>query len=264
MNTGLKEKNAIVAGGAGDLGFACCVELIEQGANVLIADINEERVNSRVGDLRKLASSQAAGVVIDVTNRASVKKMVLACNEKFGNIDIFINTIGIPHVSLLLKTETGQDWDADWAKVMDINAKGVFICCQEVINNMISSSTRGTIVNFSAIAGVKPHPLLGIYGASKATVNALTEAFALESAPFGIRVNAICPGGVDNEFNRKASENRRKLLGISEEEYQRSKLKSTPLGRRATALDMANAALFLSSELSSFITGQCLVVAGGK
>lgn len=258
MELKLKGKNAIITGGANGIGFACCEELAKEGVNILIADINEEAAHQAALSIEKYGVKSFA-VKTDVCNLKSVKNMVNKGRSTFGRIDILINSAGIVTISKLSNV-TEKEWDM----VMDINAKGVFVCTQTVMNAMIEDNVKGKIVNISSQAGKKPVNMEAPYSASKAAVNMLTQSFALYGASRSINVNAVCPGSIENDLNKRITEQRAKILGIQQEEFLKNTLKNTPLGRQGKPEEIAYMVVYLCSYRADFMTGQAINITGGR
>jgi len=258
MELHLEGKNAIVTGGASGIGLACCRELAKEGVNLLIADIKEAAAQ-QAAKAMEAYGVKAYVAKTDVCSSRSVKEMVKKGNEVFGQIDILVNSAGIVKISELISlTET------EWDIVMGVNAKGVFLCTQEVMNNMIEKKVKGKIVNISSQAGKKPVNLEASYCASKAAVNMLTQCFALEGAPYSINVNAVCPGSIESDLNKHITLKRAELLGITQEEFMKNTLKNTPLNRQGKPEEVAYLVTFLCSNKADFMTGQAINITGGR
>lgn len=258
MELHLEGKNAIVTGGASGIGLACCRELAKEGVNLLIADIKEAAAQ-QAAKAMEAYGVKAYVAKTDVCSSQSVKEMVKKGNRVFGQIDILVNSAGIVKISELISlTET------EWDIVMGVNAKGVFLCTQEVMNNMIEKKVKGKIVNISSQAGKKPVNLEASYCASKAAVNMLTQSFALEGAPYSINVNAVCPGSIESDLNKHITLKRAELLGITQEEFMKNTLKNTPLNRQGKPEEVAYLVTFLCSNKADFMTGQAINITGGR
>jgi 3-oxoacyl-[acyl-carrier protein] reductase len=241
----LKDKVAIVTGAGQGIGRGIALSLAKEGAKVVVADITDKRFEV-VKEIEALGS-QALAVKCDVSNREDVASMVKETLNKFRRVDILVNNAGIyPFKPFADMTE--QDWD----RVLNINLKGVFYCVKAVLPKMIEQK-YGKIVNLSSIAGsVVGFPSLVHYSASKAAILGFTRALALEVAPHKINVNAIAPGPIDTPGTTAPD------VTIMEQTK-----KMIPLGRMGLPQDIANLAVFLASDKSSFITGQCIVSDGG-
>jgi 3-oxoacyl-[acyl-carrier protein] reductase len=244
--TGLNGRVAIVTGGGQGIGLGVSLALARAGAQVVIADAVQGRLARAAAEVEALGS-RALGVNVDVTRADSVNGLVHTALGHFGKIDILVNNAGV----VVVKPIT-QQTESDWNKVLDVNLKGVFLCCHRVVQEMIKQKS-GAIVNIASIAAFHytvPHVP---YAASKAGVVALTRDLAYEVARHGIRVNAIAPGPIETPMMGDA------LTPQQKEAYA----KSIPLGRLGQPQDIGNAVAFLVSDEASFITGATLPVSGG-
>ncbi len=243
---GLKNKVAIVTGASQGIGKEIALHLAKNGAKVVVADITDKMLE--VVNEIKSSGSQGLAVKCDITKMEEVENMVDNTIKKFSRIDILVNNAGIyPFKPFLEITE--QDWD----RVLNINLKGTFHCVKAVVSKMVSQK-YGKIINISSMAGsTVGFPNQAHYSASKAGIVGLTKTLALELAPFGININAIAPGPIDptgtkTTNNIEVMEQIRKII---------------PIGRMGQPEDVANLVLYLASDESSFITGQCIVIDGG-
>jgi 3-oxoacyl-[acyl-carrier protein] reductase len=241
----LKDKVAIVTGAGQGIGRGIALSLAKEGAKVVVADITDKRFEV-VNEIEALGS-QGLAVKCDVSNKNDVDGMVREAINKFRRVDILVNNAGIyPFKPFTEMTE--QDWD----RVLNINLKGVFYCVKAVLPKMIEQR-YGKIINLSSIAGsVVGFPSLVHYSASKAAIAGFTKSLALEAAPHGINVNAIAPGPIDTPGTKAPD------VTIVEQT-----IKMIPVGRMGLPEDIANLAVFLASDKSNFITGQCIVSDGG-
>ncbi|MEY4711218.1 MAG: hypothetical protein RIS88_668 [Pseudomonadota bacterium] len=250
---------ALVTGGGRGLGFAITQALAEAGARVAIAEVNPELCAQAQGKLRE-QGHEALGIVTDVTNRRSVDAAVEQVAREWSDIDVLVNNVGAGYrrqdnwptpASIPFELVTEENWRL----VQDINLTSVFHCCQAVGKSMLEKG-RGTIVNVASISGmvgnIKRHN--ASYCAAKAGVIMLTRQVASSWASKGVRVNAIAPGYMRSEMGIPALEdpNVRELLPVM-----------TPMGRAGQPHELGGAAIYLASDASSFMTGQCLVVDGG-
>jgi NAD(P)-dependent dehydrogenase (short-subunit alcohol dehydrogenase family) len=186
---------------------------------------------------------------LEITSRASAQAMVQAALQEFGRVDILVNSAGMN-----IRKEVLQIADADWDAVMDVNLKGVLYCCQAVGTIMVEQNS-GKIINISSISSLLGHPARGTYAASKGGLVMLTRVMATEWAPHHICVNALSPAVVDTPFIAGLKVDKKRL----ERELER-----IPMGRIATPQDVAGAAAFLASPAGDFITGQNIVIDGGR
>jgi 3-oxoacyl-[acyl-carrier protein] reductase len=242
----LKDRVAIVTGGARGIGKAIALTFLREGAKVAIIDSDKERLEL----LKKEIDPKNKGVMVipcDITKSSEVNGMVNQIHKKFGRIDVLVNNAGIIRRGTI-ETVTEEDWD----RVIEVNLKGTFNCCKAVAGIM-KQQGYGKMINVSSIAG-KMGDITSApgYGPSKAGVDALTKTLARQLAPYGINVNGVAPHAIETEMSAQWSEERRKEI-----------VASIPLGRFGKPEDVANAVLFLASEEASFITGEILDVNGG-
>ncbi len=241
----LKNKIALVTGGASGIGYACAEIFAREGAKVWIADSNAEAGSKAA---RKL---KAEFVACDVGDAHQARALIDAVARGAKRVDVLVNNAGIaPSKPFLDMTE------ADWDRVIRVNLKGAFLVGQAAAKLMVAKKTQGAIVNMSSVNAVLAIPGLAAYNVSKGGINQLTRVMALELAPHGIRVNAIGPGTIATELARKA------VLGSPE---AKTKIMSrTPMGRLGEPEEVAELALFLASKRSSYMTGQIVYVDGGR
>ena len=238
---------AIVTGGVQGIGLGVSKSLARAGANVVVAELVEERIPPAIAEIEKLAV-QAMGVQTDVTSAKSVDHMVCATLERFGQIDILVNNAG-----LVIKKHITEQTEADFDAVLSTNLKGMFLCCKRVVEEMSKRNT-GAIVNLASHAAYRytiPHVP---YAASKAGVVALTRDLAYEVGPMGIRVNAIAPGMIESPGQHATN---------TEEEIA-ERVKAIPLQRIGQPRDIGDAVAFLASDAAGYISGITLPVTGGR
>ncbi|MDH5770476.1 MAG: SDR family oxidoreductase [Candidatus Bathyarchaeota archaeon] len=242
----LKDKVAIVTGAGRGIGRGIALSLAKNGAKVVVTDISDE-IFEVVKEI-EATGSQGLAVKCDVTDREQVDGAVKKTLEIFGRIDILVNNAGIyPFKSFTEMTE--EEWD----KVMNVNVKGIFNFTKAVLPKMIEQK-YGKIISISSIAGsVVGYASLVHYSASKAAVLGFTRSLAIEVAQHGINVNAVCPGPIETPGTKE---------GLTKEVYEQTK-KTIPLGRWGQPEDIGNVVVFLASDKSSYITGQCIVADGG-
>ena len=253
----LRNRVAVVTGGAQSIGLAICECLGEVGCRVVIADIRKERMHESCEKL-VARGHRCETIEVDVTKEDSVRRMVDQVKAKHGRIDIFVNCAGAPpNVVPLIHLST-----AEWNRVLNINLFGVFFCCREV-GALMAQQESGKIINIASLNAVSPAALSVSYNVAKAGVVSLTQTLAVELAPFGVNVNAISPGPVATEFHDTVMPQRAATLGITREAMEERVRASIPLGRWGKPEDIAKAVLFLASDQSEWMTGQNLIVAGG-
>lgn len=243
----LAGRTALVTGGAKGIGRDCCLRLAEAGADVAINYLTSEQQARETAERVRQCGVRAHLVRADVSSADQVATMAEEVSVALGPIDLLINNAGVFH--FLSHEQTTLDV---WRQTLDVNLTGAYLTTWAVKQGMIERGF-GRIVNIASIAGLRARPMSIAYAASKAGMIGLTKSLAEALAPHNIRVNAIAPGLIDTEI----------LAGVSQLQID-TIVQSTPLGRIGRGADVADAALFLLSEQSSFITGQTLVVCGGR
>jgi meso-butanediol dehydrogenase / (S,S)-butanediol dehydrogenase / diacetyl reductase len=252
----LKGQIAIVTGGGRGIGRAIALALAREGADIVIAELDQagaKRTAEEVGALGR----RSLATTTDVTSRADLRAMVDRAKAEFGRIDILINNAGIYRAASTLDV-TEDHWDA----IMNINAKAVFFATQAVLPTMMAQKS-GAIVNLASMAGKIGSKTNLPYNASKAAVVSMTKSLALAHAGDGIRVNCVCPGFVETDMWTMVARDQGKLLGMTPEEFTRQRAASVPLGRMEKPEDVAHVVAFLASPRSGYMTGQALSVDGG-
>ena len=244
----LEGKAAVVTGASGGIGRAIAAALAAHGADVLVAGRNPEKTKA-AAEAVAAAGRRAQVFALEISSRDSAQAMARAAHKAFGRIDILVNSAGMNIRKIILEVT-----DADWDPVHTVNLKGVLYCCQAVAPFMIEQG-GGKIINISSISSILGHPARGAYAASKGGLIQLTKVMATEWAPYGICVNAISPAAVDTPFIDGLKKDRRRL----DRELER-----IPLGRIAVPDDLVGAAVLFASRASDFITGQNLVIDGGR
>lgn len=247
---GLTGKTAIVIGATGELGGAIAEGLCRAGADTVLAGRNtavgEERA-AAFGSLEE--AGEAAFLPCDTTSQEAIEQLVDRVDERFGQIDVLVNSAGVNAATPFLEID-----EAEWDHIMNVNLKGVFFACQAVGRYLIEQGAGGSIINISSMAGITPLSKVFTYSASKAALINLTKNLAREWAPEGIRVNAIAPGFFPAEQNRK----------ILTEERVADIMGHTPAGRFGEAEELVGTTLLLASDTAgSFITGANVPVDGG-
>jgi glucose 1-dehydrogenase len=240
-----KNKTAIVTGAGQGIGFEICRQLALHGANVLLNDLDDS--------LAKSASQQIVSengncipVTGDVSNISFIHLIVETAVEKFGAIDIVIANAGITLYGDFFSYPVESFY-----KLLEVNLGGSFFLAQAAANKMKLQQSGGSILLMSSVTGHQAHRNLAAYGMTKAALEMLAKSLVIELSPFHININAIAPGATLTERT------------VDDKDFEKVWSKITPLGRAATTIDIANAALFLISENAKHITGQSLVVDGG-
>jgi NAD(P)-dependent dehydrogenase (short-subunit alcohol dehydrogenase family) len=243
---------AIVTGGGAGIGAATAELFAEEGARVVIAEWSAgagEAVVSRIVE----AGGDALAVPADVSQPADVARVVEAAMARWDAIDVLVNNAGVE-----LKLPLDETPDADWDRVLRVNLTSAFLMCKAVMPIM-KAQRRGAVVMNSSVGNYIAAVNSAAYGASKAGLMALVRGMALEMAPYGVRVNAVCPGVIDTPMNE-----RNLARAADPEAMRRSWYEVTPLGYLGTPRDVAYAMLFLACDESRFITGTPLVIDGGR
>jgi meso-butanediol dehydrogenase/(S,S)-butanediol dehydrogenase/diacetyl reductase len=250
----LEGKNAFVTGGASGIGKAIGAALAGAGARVCIADVN-------VGAAQALAAQLGAAhmaIGCDVTKPLSVGEAIAAATSRFGRLDIVCANAGVSTMNRV-RDLSEAEWDANF----NVNAKGVFLTNQAAVRVWLKAGQPGVIVNTASLAGKTGAPLLAHYCASKFAVVGFTQSLAKEVAADGIRVNCVCPGYVRTSMQEREIGWEAKLRAMTSEAVRAEYVALTPMGRLEEPEDVADAVLFLASDLSRFITGEALNVSGG-
>jgi len=254
----LQDRVAIVTGGGAGIGRSVCVNMVKEGAKVVVADINQEAARETADSIKK-EGGDAMAIKTDVTQKSDVQAMAAAALKAYGNIDILVNNAGTD-----IKGAITELTEKTWDTLMDINLKGVFLCTQAASHTMIERR-YGRIVNISSMAGKTGEPLTSPYCATKFGVIGFTQSIALELGKHNITVNAVCPGPVDTDLIRQSVAQSAKIKGMAPEDFlQEFFIDPTPLGRIAQPVDIARAVIFLASDEAEFITGSTLNVSGGR
>ena len=242
----LKNKIAIVTGGGSGFGAGIVKKFIQEGAKVVVADINFENAKKVAMDTGGFA------VEVDVSNSLSFKNMVDKTLEKFGKIEIMVNNAGITHLPNSMENISEAEFD----KIFAVNSKSVFFSAKYLVPKMTPIG-GGNILNVASTAGISPRPNLSWYNATKGWMISATKAMAIELASKKIRVNALAPVAGETPLLKS-------FMGGDTPEKREKFLSTIPIGRFSTPDDMGNAACFLCSEEASMITGVVLQVDGGR
>ncbi|MCX6090836.1 MAG: SDR family oxidoreductase [Candidatus Atribacteria bacterium] len=254
----LKDKIAIITGSASGIGQGIAIRYAREGAHVACGDLNVEGAQKTVDEIKTIGRESMA-VRLDVTKSADVEAMARSVFERFGRIDILVNSAGV--ISANFITEVSEStWDA----IIAVDLKGTFLCMREIAKYMIQQKS-GKIISISSKSGKKGGLWLAAYCSAKFGIVGLTQSVALDLAPYKVNVNAICPGNVfstpmwdllDVEYSKK--------LGVPPDQVRKMYIEKVPLGRGCTVDDVANVAVFLASSYSDYLTGQAINVTGGQ
>lgn len=253
----LSGKAAVVTGGAMGIGFGIVRRFIEAGADVLVVDLDGDLATRKVAELEGPGKGVAFG--IDISERLAGQRIVDECITSFGRVDILVNNAGIYPMTPML-----QQSRESWERVLDVNLTGLAFVSQAVGARMVEQGTGGKIINIASIDALHPSMVgLAAYDSSKGGVLMFTKAFALEMGPHGVNVNAIAPGGITTEGTAAPLQG----SGMTEDEMAAMLEQFTakiPLGRMGEPDDIANVATFLASPAADYVTGELIVVDGGR
>ncbi len=239
---------ALVTGGMGGLGRPIAAGLAAVGATVAVADLKLDQADAVLAEIAA-TGRRGLALALDVTQAASVQAVVDRLLADFGRIDVLVNCHG------LTKRVASVDFlEADWDRIIDVNLKGAFLCCQRAGRVMLQQG-RGSIINFASIGGLVGLPTSVAYCASKGGVVQLTRTLGVEWAPFGVRVNAIAPSSFNTPMVRNVLD--------AEPEYRNRVVSKIPLGRIAEPNEIVGSVLYLAAPASSMVTGTILAVDGG-
>jgi 3-oxoacyl-[acyl-carrier protein] reductase len=241
----LKDKVALVTGGARGIGRAIAMVFAKEGADIVVADVNLEVAQKTASEIEGLGR-RALALEMDVTDYQKVEEGVNKILDKFGKVDILVNNAGITKDNLLLRMS-----QAEWDAVINVNLKGTFNCIKAVSRPMVKQRS-GKIISIASIIGLMGNWGQANYAASKAGVIALTKTVAKELASRNINANSVAPGFIQTDMTAKLSE-----------DVKAKMMAAIPMARLGTPEDVANLCLFLASEESSYITGQTITVDGG-
>lgn len=239
----LKDKVAIITGGTRGIGFEIAKLFLKNHAKVIIFGSREESVNEALEKLKE-EGFNAKGFAPLLSDMEEVRNTFAKINDEFGHIDILINNAGISS-STKLENYTEDEYN----KITDLNIKSVFVCSKEIVPYL--KETKGVIINTSSMVSIYGQPSGVMYPTSKFAVNGMTKSLARELAPLGIRVNAVAPGITNTD-----------MVANLPKEMIEPLIKSIPLGRIGEPIDVANAFLFLASDMASYVTGNILSVDG--
>ena len=238
----LKDKAVIITAAAGSgIGFATAKRCAEEGAKVLLSDTHEKRLSTSVASLHS-ENFEAYGLPCDVTNEKEVQSLIDFGIAEFGSVDVMINNAGLGGQSDLIDMT-----DEEWQKVLDVTLNGTMRCTRAALRHMIPNQ-NGVIVNNASVVGWRAQKGQCHYAAAKAGVMALTRCAAMEAAEAGVRVNAVAPSFASHPFLEKVSD----PILLKELES------SEPFGRGAQPWEIANIIVFLASDLSGYMTGECV------
>jgi 3-oxoacyl-[acyl-carrier protein] reductase len=253
MKVDLHGKIALVTGAGEGIGRAIALAMAGNGASVIVNDL--EACGDRTAEELRQLGHRSIFLPADVSKHEEVNAMISMAERDFGAIDILVNNAGVNTPGPLRRNIYEYD-EAEWRRILAVDLDGLFYCCRAVSPRMVARQT-GVVINISSVIGLVPFRLQSAFAAAKAAVIHFSRSIALELAPFGIRVNAVAPGSVLTRATHALFYNPEK------KDLAESLLSHIPLGRPGTSEEVANAALFLASPDSSYITGTVLTVDGG-
>ncbi|MFQ5855989.1 MAG: SDR family NAD(P)-dependent oxidoreductase [Anaerolineae bacterium] len=260
----LQDRTAAVTGAGTGIGRAIAHALAAEGARVAVTDLDVDSAK-QVAEEIETSGGEALALKLDVTRRQEIGAALESILDRWERIDIWCNNAGVSTMDRFVDL-TEEDWDFN----MNVNAKGVFLCSQAVARQMMrqepfsTGGIRGKVINTASMAGKRGNaPLLAHYVASKFAVVGLTQAMAGELAPYGILVNAVCPGYVRTGMQEREVAWETELRGVTPDEVRQLYINDTPLGRLETPEDVAGVVVFLASPAADFITGEAINVNGG-
>jgi len=243
----LEDKVALVTGGSAGIGRAIAETFAREGAHVVIADRDGDVAREVAGTIVK-SNGVAQAEIVDVTDTGQVKALMQRLANAFERLDVLVNNAGVGERSDFRHLD-----DAAWDKVWKTNVDGTVRCSREAFD-LLKASGKCSIINLSSVMATKHTRQMSVYSATKGAVSALSRSLAVEYAPYGIRVNALCPGYVETALISRY---------MAKPMIAKALLTQTPLRRFGTPQDIANAALFLASDEAAYITGADLHVDGG-
>jgi meso-butanediol dehydrogenase/(S,S)-butanediol dehydrogenase/diacetyl reductase len=249
-------RSVVLTGAAQGLGRGTAAAFLAEGANLILADIDGDKVERTAAELDAGADGTTIPVMCDVSREDDVRALVERAVSEFGAIDHLVNNAGTITISPLIEIT-----EADWDRVIDVNLKGVFFGMKCTLPHMLERGS-GSIVNIASQAGKRGNRFIAHYNASKAGVISLTQTAALEAAP-KVRVNCVCPGVINTDLQEQEYEVVSRLTGKSRDAIKSEWIESMPLGRFQEVEDVADAVLFLASDESRQTTGEALNVSGG-
>ena len=242
----LDKKVAIVTGGTRGIGFEVVRTFLENGASVALLGSKEESVTKAINKLKEENGNYPViGFYPDLASEKEVKEVFNKVANEFGHIDILVNNAGLSS-STKIEDYTIEEYD----KIANVNMKGVFICSKEIVPYL--KETKGNIINISSMVSIYGQSAGCVYPMSKFAVNGLTKSLSRELAPVGIRVNAVAPGITKTD-----------MVANLPDEVIKPLIATIPIGRIGEPKDIANACLFLASDMASYVTGEIMQVDGG-
>lgn len=251
----LDNKTALITGAGSGIGRAIAMLYAQQGAHVMVADIQDDAAATVVAEITA-AGGSAGALHFDVTREDQVQSGIAQVVQDAGRLDILVSNAGISHVGNVLETSADE-----WDKLMAVNARGVFLCSKYGVKQMLAQKPQGgVLVNMASVAGMVGIDRRFPYSASKGAVISMTRSIAMDFVGQGIRANAICPGTVHSPFVEGYLE---RNFPNNKDEVRNQLHARQPIGRMGRPDEVAYAALYLASDEAAFITGSALVIDGG-
>ena len=252
MLKGLAGKTVMVTGASGGIGGATCHRLLEENANVVAVDLNEEAMAAEYGD-------RVVRVVANVSTAEGAAAGVEAAQQHFGGLDLAFLNAGVEcHAAPVAKFD-----ERDYDRVFDVNVRALFLCARSIVNHLLDAGRPGGILFMASIAGLQGSAYTSVYNASKHAVIGLAKSLALEVGGQNIRVNVICPGGVDTRMMRSLESSMGEASGVEAEEMKKLVQAGTVLGRYAHADEIAALAAWILSDEAPYCHGETFTVSGG-
>jgi len=256
----LQDRVAIITGAAKGMGSAISAALANEGAHLVLAAREPGPLEALAGTLRGSGGDRrCVAVPTDVTDPRAVDALARRALEEFGRIDILVNAAGVIGP---IETPLHQIAPGDWDHVLGVNLRGVFLCCRAVVPTMIDRR-YGKIINIAGTSGLRGYRFRAAYSSSKWAVRGLTRTLALEVGPYGVNVNAICPGVVEGDRMTTIINQKARVRGWTATQVRDEYIGEMALRRFTTDADIAHAAVFLASEESRQISGHEMIVDGG-
>lgn len=249
----------ITGAGAG-IGRAIALQVVREGADLYLTDLDGNAAQQVAAEAQKVRpGARVWSGSLDVRDAQGIATCLEEACQRMGGLDLAVNNAGVSSMKRVI--DLSED---DWNFNMDVNARGIFLCCQAEVRRFLKQEHGGRIVNLASMAGKKAAPLLAHYSASKFAVIGFTQALALETAGDNIRVNAVCPGYVRTSMQEREVVWEAELRGITTEDVMQDYIKAIPLGRLEEPEDVARVVVFLLSDYAAYMTGQAVNVTGGS
>ena len=242
----LSDKTALITGSTRGIGRACAEVFAKAGARVVVTGRSEDRAREVAQEIKESYGAETYGYALDVGDKGSVEELFKKVNSEVGGVDILVNNAGITKDTLFMRMKL-----EDWQKVIDVNLTGTFLTTSLAVKGMIKKRW-GRIINMSSVVAFIGNVGQANYSASKSALIGFTKTLARELAPRNVTVNAIAPGFIETD-----------MTDAIPEDIKENFLKQIPMGRYGSAEEVANVALFLASDLASYITGEVVHVNGG-